>query len=147
MFNPAASPLNIRRGFKMSISTATTEPGDRAALGHFIEFLRREKVISAEKIPIRQPTPAEQCAQEYKQYLREERVLAEATIVNYVPFIDRFLNDRFGAGPVKLSSLRATDVIGFVQRQAPQLQLKRAKLLTTALRSFCSTHATAERSN
>lgn len=110
--------------------------GDRAALGHFIEFLRREKVISAEKIPIRQPTPAEQCAQEYKQYLREERVLAEATIVNYVPFIDRFLNDRFGAGPVKLSSLRATDVIGFVQRQAPQLQLKRAKLLTTALRSF-----------
>ena len=112
----------------MSISTATTEPGDRAALGHFIEFLRREKVISAEKIPIRQPTPAEQCAQEYKQYLREERVLAEATIVNYVPFIDRFLNDRFGAGPVKLSSLRATDVIGFVQRQAPQLQLKRAKL-------------------
>ncbi|MDJ0892562.1 MAG: site-specific integrase [Gammaproteobacteria bacterium] len=110
--------------------------GDRAALGHFIAFLRREKVTPAEKIPIRQLTPAQQCIQEYTQYLREERVLAEATIVNYVPFIGRFLNDRFGAGPVKLSSLRATDVIGFVQRQARQLHLKRAKLLTTALRSF-----------
>ena len=62
--------------------------------------------------------------------------LAEATIVNYLPFIGQFLKDRFGTGPVKLSSLRATDVVGFVQRQARQLHLKRAKLLTTALRSF-----------
>ena len=110
--------------------------GDAAALGHFIEFLRCERVIPAEKVPTRQRTPAEQCVQAYEQYLREERVLAEATIVNYVPFIGQFLKDRFGSGPVKLSSLRATDVVGFVQRQARQLHLKRAKLLTTALRSF-----------
>ena len=110
--------------------------GDTAALGHFIEFLRCERVIPAEKVPTRQLTPAEQCVQAYEKYLREERVLAEATIVNYAPFIGRFLKDRFGAGPVKLSSLRATDVVGFVQRQARQLHLKRAKLLTSALRSF-----------
>jgi site-specific recombinase XerD len=110
--------------------------GDRAALGHFIEFLRCERVIPAEKVPARQLTPAEQCVQVYEHYLREERVLAEATIVNYVPFIDRFLKDRFGAGPVKLSSLRASDVVRFVQRQARQLHPKRAKLLTSALRSF-----------
>jgi site-specific recombinase XerD len=101
-----------------------------------MEFLRCERVVPAEKVPTRQLTPAEQCVQAYEQYLREERVLAEATIVNYVPFIGRFLKDRFGAGPVKLSSLRATDVVGFVQRQARQLHLKRTKLLTTALRSF-----------
>ncbi|MCP5089900.1 MAG: site-specific integrase [Gammaproteobacteria bacterium] len=109
---------------------------DAAALGHFIEFLRRERVVPAELVPTCQLTPAEQCVQAYEQYLREERVLAEATIVNYVPFIGRFLKDRFGAGPVKLSSLCATDVVGFVQRQARQLHLKRAKLLTSALRSF-----------
>jgi site-specific recombinase XerD len=35
-----------------------------------------------------------------------------------------------------LSRLSASDVVRFVQRQAPRLHLKRAKLLTTALRSF-----------
>jgi integrase/recombinase XerD len=110
--------------------------GDLAALTHVIEFLRGERVIRAEKGPTPQFTPVERCVQAYEQYLRKERVLAEATIVNYVPFIGRFLNERFGAGPVKLATLRAGDVVGFVQRQARQLHLKRAKLLTTALRSF-----------
>jgi len=48
----------------------------------------------------------------------------------------KFLTDRFGHGPVTLSRLSAGDVVRFVQRQAPRLHLKRAKLLTTALRSF-----------
>jgi integrase/recombinase XerD len=110
--------------------------GDRAALCHFVEFLRRERVIPAEKNPTPRLTPAEQCVQAYEQYLREERVLAQSTIVSYVPFIGGFLKGRFDAGPVKLSSLRARDIVRFVQRQAPKLHLKRAKLLTTALRSF-----------
>ncbi len=110
--------------------------GDLAALAHFIEFLRRERVIPVGKISTRRLTPAEQCTQAYEQYLREERVLAQATIVNYVPFINQFLKDRFGAGPAKLSSLRARDVVRFVQRQARRLHRKRAKLLTSALRSF-----------
>ena len=110
--------------------------GDVAALDHFIEFLRGERLIPAEKASIRQLTPAQQGAQAYERYLREERALAQATIVNYVPFIGRFLKERFGAGPVKLSGLRARDVVRFVQRQARHLHLKRAKLLTSALRSF-----------
>ena len=64
------------------------------------------------------------------------RGLAKATIVNYVPFIREFLKDRFGDGPVTLSRLCASDVVRFVQRQASHLHRKRAKLLTTALRSF-----------
>ena len=110
--------------------------GDPAALNHFIEFLRCERVIPAEKKPTRPLAPAEECVQAYEQYLREERVLAQATIVNYVPFVGRFLKDRFGAGPVELSSLGARDIVGFVRRQARHLNRKRAKLLTTALRSF-----------
>ena len=58
------------------------------------------------------------------------------TIVNYVSFVRGFLDDRFGLGPVTLSRVCASDVVGFVQRQAPRLHLKRAKVLTTALRSF-----------
>lgn len=110
--------------------------GDCAALVHFIEFLRREGAIPPEKGSTRRLTPAEQCVQAYEQYLREERALAEATIVNYAPFISQFLKDRFGAGCVKLSSLCARDVVRFVQRQARRLQRKRAKLLSSALRSF-----------
>jgi integrase/recombinase XerD len=110
--------------------------GDAAALRYLIEFLSRGGVIPAEKIPAPRPTPVERCAQAFEHYLREERLLATATIINYVPFIRGFLKNRFGHGTVKLSRLCAGDVVRFVQSQAPRLHPKRAKLLTTALRSF-----------
>jgi site-specific recombinase XerD len=110
--------------------------GDAAALSHLIDFLRREGVIPAEKIAAPRLTPAERCVQAYEQYLREMRALARATIVNYMPFIRDFLNGCFGDGRVTLSRLGAGDVVRFVQRQASRLHLKRAKLMTTALRSF-----------
>jgi len=110
--------------------------GDAAALRHLLDFLRRDGVIVAEKIAARRLTPAERCAQAYAHYLREARALARPTIVNYMPFVRGFLTDRFGDGPVRLARLNAGDVARFVQRQAPLLHLKRAKLLTTALRSF-----------
>jgi integrase/recombinase XerD len=110
--------------------------GDGAALRHLLEFLRCEGVIVAERISAPRLTPAERCAHAYAQYLRDARALASATIGNYVPFIREFLTTRFGVKAVSLSRLNAGDVVRFVQRQAPQLHLKRAKLLTSALRSF-----------
>jgi integrase/recombinase XerD len=110
--------------------------GDAAALGHLIDFLRRQGLVPSEKTSTRQLTPVERCAQAYEQYLRDVRALAKATIVNYVPFIRDFLKDRFGDGRVTLSRLCAGDVVRFVQRQASHLHRKRAKLMTTALRSF-----------
>ena len=110
--------------------------GDAAALRHLIDYLRCRGVIPAEKIKRAPPKPAERCVQAYEQYLRQQRALANATVVNYVPFIRDFLTDRFGHGPVKLSLLRAGDVVEFVQRKAPCLHRKRAKIMTSALRSF-----------
>ena len=111
--------------------------GDAAALRHLLYFLRRERVIPTEKKLSAHPlTPAEQWAQAYEQHLREARGLARATIINYVPFIRSFLKDRFGGGPATLSHLCARDVVAFVQHQARHLHPKRAKLLTSALRSF-----------
>ena len=110
--------------------------GDAAALRHLIDFLRREGLVPGEKRPTRQQTPAERCAEAFGQYLLEERALAHTTIINYVPFIRCFLEGRFGTGRVVLSRLCASDVVRFVQRQAPRLHMKRAKLMTTALRSF-----------
>jgi integrase/recombinase XerD len=110
--------------------------GDAAALKQFLGFLRRHGVIPAEKVSPRRLTPIEQEARAFEHYLRNERGLARATCVNYVPFVRDFLTDRFGCGPVALSRLCAGDVVRFVQRQAPRLHLKRAKLLTSAMRSF-----------
>ena len=111
-------------------------PGDAAALRHLIEFLRSESLIPAETVSVSRSTPVEHHAQAYAQHLREVRALAEATIINYVPFVRSFLKGRFGHGPVALSDLSARDVLTFVQRQAPRLRGKRAKLMTSALRSF-----------
>ena len=110
--------------------------GEAAALRHLLEFLRGEGVIVAERISAPRLTPAERCAHACAEYLRDARDLSSATVGNYVPFIRGFLMTRFGDGPVKLSRLHAGDVVRFVQRQAAQLHRKRAKLMTSALRSF-----------
>lgn len=110
--------------------------GDVATLRQFLDFLRHEGVVLTEKIPPPQLTPVEQAVLTFKRYLRDERRLVEASIAHYVPFVRQFLADRFGDGPVRLSQMRAGDVVRFVQLQASRLHLKRAKLLTSALRSF-----------
>jgi integrase/recombinase XerD len=110
--------------------------GDAAALRHLFAFLRSEALIPAKKVENPHLTPVERCTQAYEQHLREARALADTTILNYVPFIHRFLKGRFGAGPVDLARLCARDVVRFVQRQAPRFHGKRAKLMTSALRSF-----------
>ena len=113
-----------------------TRRGDAATLRQFMRFLHDQGVVPPERIAPRRLTPVERAVQAFERYLRDERVLANATVVNYLPFVRKFLTDRFGGGPLKLSRLWARDVVGFVQRQAPRLHPKRAKLLTSALRSF-----------
>ena len=111
-------------------------PGDAGALRHLLAFLHGAGVLPAEKPAARRLPPAERCATAYERYLEDTRGLAKATIITYRFFIRRFLQDRFGAGPVRLAHLSARDVGRFVQRQVRRLPRKRAKLLTTALRSF-----------
>lgn len=109
---------------------------DAASLRQLIDFLRCQKVIPAEKIQRYRLKPTDKCVQAFEQYLRDERALTNATIINYVPFVRDFLKDRFGGSPVKLSRLCARDVVRFVQCQASRLHMKQAKLMTAALRSF-----------
>ena len=110
--------------------------GDRAALTHLMDFLRHEGVVPVEEVAVHERTPIDRCADAYEVYLREGRALATTTVLNYVPFVRDFLRHCFGPKPVELSCLSASDVLRFVQHQAPRLHRKRAKLMTTALRSF-----------
>lgn len=109
--------------------------GDAAALRSLMAFLRRAEAIPPDEELPAATTPVDCCVEEFERYLREERALASATIVNYLPFVRELLTQRFGNAEVQLSELRASDVVGFVQRRAHQLHLKRAKLMATALRS------------
>ena len=110
--------------------------GDAAALEHFLDYLRSQGVVLREKAAPCRLTPIEKVVQAFECYIRNERALSEAAVVNYMPFVRNFLADQFGIGPVRLSRLRADDVVRFVRRAASRLHLKRAKLLTSALRSF-----------
>ncbi len=127
---------HIERYLRFRAHKARICRGDAAALRHLLDFLHREDAIPTRRISAPRLTPAQRSANAYERYLRKTCVLAEATILNYMPFIQRFLKDRFGDKPVVLSRLCAHDVVGFVLRQAPQLHRKRAKLMTSALRSF-----------
>lgn len=73
---------------------------------------------------------------DFSLYLQQERVLAPTTVANYVSLIKKFLTHRFGTGPADLSDLTAAQVVGSVQRLVPSLCRKRAKVMTSALRSF-----------
>jgi site-specific recombinase XerD len=101
-----------------------------------IEFLRQENIIPPAKVGSERLSPMDRCVQGFERYLREDRALAESTIIHYGPFVRDLLKRRFGEGPVKLLRLTAADIVTFVQEQAQRLPIKQAKLMTTALRSF-----------
>ena len=80
-------------------------------------------------------TTIDKLLDDFSLYLRQERVLAPTTVANYVSLIKN-LTHRFGTGPADLSDLTAAQVVGSVQRLVPSLCRKRAKVMTSALRSF-----------
>lgn len=108
----------------------------RAPLRRLMEYLRSVGVIEQEKPPPL-PTPAERCVKDYVQYLREQRGLAEATIVYYSFHASNFLQYRFGHGEVALSTLNAADVVGFVRHATARVTASRSKAAVAgSLRAF-----------
>lgn len=109
--------------------------GDASILRRLRTLLIEQGVTAAE--PSVEPTAAERLEAEFRRYLEQERRLAAATVLNYLVYARRFLAEHCRDGEVRLDLLQATDVVGFVQREAARLHHgKRAKLMTTALRSL-----------
>lgn len=108
--------------------------GESAPLRRFLAMLREIGLTAAK------PPEPRNCQQrfidEYRHYLLQERGLAETSLLNYLPFAEQLLSNRFGQSDMNLSELTATDVTRFMQDRAHQLSSGRAKLLVTALRSF-----------
>jgi len=114
--------------------SAPRHQGCRAALRRLFALLREQGVcrdVAPAALSARQ-----RAEEDFARYLAVDRGLAPATLLNYVPFVSQLLTERFGAGPIRLRRLRATDIIGFVQRHAHDFCSGRTKLMLTALRSF-----------
>ena len=133
---PHLAAEHVTRYLRSRARHVQIQSGDAAALNQFLEFLRRQGAIPPESKAPPRPTPVEKELQGFTTYLVDERSLVQATVNGYVRFIHKFLTHRYGKGRVTLSRLSAADVQRFVQRQVPSVSRKRAKTLTTALRSF-----------
>lgn len=109
--------------------------------------LLRERGVVEDAAPRRDKRALQRVAEDFERYLAQERGLAAATLVNYVPFVRQFLRERFREGRIRLAALRAADITGFVQRHAHDHSPGRTKVMLTALRAFlrhlCQRGATA----
>lgn len=130
----ALDEIVVERFLRRLQSAGSARRGDAATLYRFLHVLRERGATRQTKKPWLSPT--QRFTTNYGRYLLEERGLTQATVVNYVPFIDQFLSARFRQIPINLSQLRARDVTDFVRCQAHKLSPGRAQLLVTALRSF-----------
>jgi site-specific recombinase XerD len=105
-----------------------------ATLRRLLAMLRQMGVTRGK--PTAPRNPAQQLTADYWRFLLVERSLSAATAKSWLPFIDKFLFERFGVGTLKLSELHATDVTAFVQRHAHRHSPSQARKLVTSIRSF-----------
>jgi site-specific recombinase XerD len=109
--------------------------GDAAILRRLVGLLIEQGIVP--QPPPVEPTPVEELEAEFRRYLEQERRLSSSTVLLYLAFCRRFLAQITQDGEVRFDRLQAADVVNFVQREAARLHhAKRAKLMTTALRSF-----------
>jgi integrase/recombinase XerD len=88
---------------------------ESASLRRILALLR-ESGLTASKPP-ESKNCRQQVIDEYRSYLRQERGLAEASLLNYVPFAEELLSSRFGDSGLVFAKLTATDVTKFIQRR------------------------------
>jgi site-specific recombinase XerD len=101
----------------------------------FVGHLRRGGIVGPPTLK-RLLTPSEVVQQDFAQYLKQARGLADSTMVNYLWHVRRFLAEQYGNGPARLDGLDANKITGFVLRHARGGSPLAAQVMTTALRSF-----------
>lgn len=106
--------------------------GDTAALARMVRMLQADQTWTSSS----PPTASQIVLEQFQLYLRQERGLSEATVAHYSPIVRAFLAERFPSDVPDLHQISASDIAGFVQRQAERITTKHAPTVVTALRSF-----------
>lgn len=103
------------------------------AIRQLLQYLRAQGLCAAPALAL---TPTDELAACFAQHLQHERGLAATTIGYYRTLARDFLAHRFGSGDIDLGAIRATDVIGFVRREAQRLRPRGLKHVVNGLRAF-----------
>lgn len=113
----------------------TVRRGDASTVQQLLGYLRGLGCVQALPRKV-DSTPVGETVGSFERFLSSERGLSPATLMNYVPIVQRFLVERFGSSALHFDELRAADVHHFIIRHAQSGSLGRTKLVVTALRSF-----------
>lgn len=103
------------------------------AVRQLLQYLRAQGLCAAPALAL---TPTDELAACFAQHLQHERGLAATTIGYYRTLARDFLAHRFGSDDIDLGAIRATDVIGFVRREARRLRPRGLKHVVNGLRAF-----------
>ena len=91
--------------------------GYAATLQQLLQYLRKDGLIPAPTAKV-DDTLLHRIESEFRQYLIQERGLSQATVVNYLPVVHRFLSECFGKGEIRLAELHSSDITRFILRNA-----------------------------
>ncbi len=113
----------------------TAGQDERRALHKMLTWLQKTGVVRATSSP---PVLSQReiVRDEFGQYMLLQRGLSSNTLRVYLPYISQFLAERFGEESIRLETLVAADVTGFVQRNSHRLGHSSVQHLVTALRAF-----------
>jgi integrase/recombinase XerD len=109
--------------------------GDAWSVLQFLGYVRTLGCIPSTVTTV-ESTAVGHLVLEFGNFLRRERGLSSATLINYLPIVRAFLDNQFRGKAVGFDKLRPVDVHRFVVRQAQTISLSHAKTAITALRSF-----------
>jgi len=118
-----------KRGGVPEVRHAGAQP-----LRTLVQHLRAQGIIAEQSAPVR--TDAEELAHRYGEYLVQRRALTAVSVQWHVAVVLRFLQDRFGRGPLRLHALGEKDITRFVLRGAERLCARTQQSRMSALRSF-----------
>jgi len=116
MASEDVDPATIEQYLRGRAQSGKVRKGDSAALFRLLAMLRPD-ITGATAPP---PTAIEIALGQFQQYLRQERSLSEATVINYTPVARSFLSERSPKGAVHCQQITTADITAFVQRQATQ---------------------------
>lgn len=114
--------------------SARVHRGATATVRLFLEYLETEGVIPP--APPIGPTPIAQLKAQYAAYLHHDRGLSPATGLTHAFVVGRFLQARFGTGPLDPRAITVDDVTRYVLDQIPARTPASAQLHASTLRSF-----------
>jgi site-specific recombinase XerD len=109
--------------------------GECCTLNRLLDYFRKMEIVR-DKLPPTETSGGQGVEDDFKRYLLQERGLSHATVLNYIPFIKKFLLERFDTDPIRFGELQPADITEFVKNHAYDLSHGRARLMVTALRVF-----------